>query len=62
MKYVVKVDKQKCIGCGACTNICDNFKMDADKAVPVKKELTEPGCSAEAQDICPVQAITVTKA
>lgn len=56
-----KVDKEKCIGCGACTAIAANtFKMGDDG----KSEVTNPtGDSAEviqqAVDGCPVQAISL---
>lgn len=59
MKYKITVDKEKCIGCGACTNICDNFKMSGDKAQPLKSVVDGLGCNGEAKDICPVEAITV---
>lgn len=57
--YKVKVDKETCVGCGACT-MCENFEMDNDgKARPIKSEVEELGCNKEAEDLCPVQAITV---
>ena len=61
MKYKISVDKVKCIGCGACTNVCDNFKMVQDKAAPVKPVVTDVGCNNEAKDICPVEAISVAE-
>ena len=35
-----KVDKEKCIGCGACISICPKevFELKDDKAVVVKPE------------------------
>jgi len=59
MAFEVSVDKEKCIGCGACTNICDNFKLVNGKANPVKKLVNELGCNGQAKDICPVEAIIV---
>ena len=56
-KIKVEIDKEACIGCGACTT-CDNFEMGDDgKAAAKKTELEEVGCSKEAAEICPVQAI-----
>jgi ferredoxin len=60
-KYSITVDKDTCIGCGACTVACDNFTMDGDKAKPVKAEVEELGCNQEAADGCPVSAIKVVK-
>jgi ferredoxin len=61
MKYKISVDRSKCIGCGACTNMCDNFKLVGEKASPVKPIVTEIGCNNEAKDICPVEAISVVE-
>ncbi|MBW2966416.1 ferredoxin [Candidatus Woesearchaeota archaeon] len=61
MAYKIKVDKEKCIGCGACAAQCDNFEMKEDKAVAKKIEVEELGCNKEAVDICPVEAIIVKK-
>ena len=60
-KYSIEVNKDLCIGCGACTVSCDNFVMDGDKAKPVKSEVDEMGCNQEAADGCPVTAIIITK-
>ena len=61
MKAVV--DKETCIGCGLCPNICPAvFDMDDDgKAVAQKEELNDSvvGKAQEAEDSCPVDAITV---
>jgi ferredoxin len=62
--FKISVDKQLCIGCGACVAQCDNFEMttaDEPKAVAKKSEVEEIGCNQEAVDICPVQAIIIKK-
>ena len=59
----VKVDKDKCIGCGACEAICGSvFKMKSGKAEPKKSEVSgeDEECSKEARDSCPVGAIEVS--
>ena len=57
----VSVDKDACIGCGACTS-CDNFEMGDDgKAQPIKEEVQDGDCNQEAVEICPVQAIKITE-
>jgi len=52
---MVKVDKSKCIGCGACVAVCpEGFEIKGGKA-NVKKNVP---CSLEAIDACPVNAIS----
>lgn len=53
---MVYVDKELCIGCGACANICpEGFEMrDDDKAYAVNRCAD---CIDEAIDACPVDAI-----
>ena len=58
-KYKVEVDKEKCIGCGACAAQCDNFEMDGDKAKPKQAEVDDIGCNKDGADACPVEAISV---
>lgn len=54
------VDKEKCVGCGACVALCKNFKLDSNgKAEPVKAEVSEITCEKEAQENCPVGAIKI---
>ena len=61
MKAVV--DKDVCIGCELCTSICSEvFSMDDDGlAVAIEDELDENliESAKEAEDSCPVEAITV---
>ena len=60
-KYKVKIDRNKCIGCGSCVAICPEvFKIEGAKAI-VKKEETEKKCVEEAAETCPVSCITVKK-
>jgi ferredoxin len=57
----ISVDKEKCIGCGACVAMCPkSFKMVENKAVAVKKEVPKISCENDAAESCPVQAITIT--
>lgn len=57
------VDKDICIGCGACTGICaEVFDMDDDGlAIAIKDELKSEleDSAVEAQDGCPVSAIII---
>ena len=60
-KIKIKIDKNKCIGCGACASACDNFELKQGKAHVKKSEVEEIGCNQEAADICPVEAIQIIK-
>ena len=62
MTYKITVDKEKCLGCGACIAQCDNFELKDDgKAYAKKSEVEEIGCNQEAADVCPVDAIKIKK-
>lgn len=62
MSYKITFEKENCAGCGICTTICDNWKLDDDgKAQPIKTELEEIGCNQDAADACPHQLITISK-
>ena len=55
---MIKVDKKKCIGCGACAATCPEvFEMDKDGKAKVKAQKKIP-CVKEAIDSCPVDAIS----
>ncbi len=55
----IKVDQEKCIGCGACASICpEAFEINSDGKSQVLVESS--GCAQQAADACPVQAITVS--
>ena len=54
---MVKVDKNKCIGCGLCASICPQvFEMKEGKALV--KEAKDLPCVKEAIESCPVEAIS----
>ena len=56
---MVKVDKNKCIGCGLCAGMCpETFHMDLDgKSEVINEAVTD--CAKNAADNCPVEAISV---
>lgn len=59
---MVKVDQDKCIGCGACSATCPEvFEMGDDGKAKVKKgadEKKNAKCIKEAIQNCPVEAIS----
>lgn len=56
---MISVDKNTCIGCGACASLCPaSFAMDDDgKAKAINGEGAE--CAPQAAESCPVQAISL---
>ena len=65
MAYKITLDKDKCIGCGACAAQCpENFEMknDGENKASVKKAKVEDlGCNKDAEEVCPVDAIKISK-
>ena len=57
---MVKIDKEKCIGCGSCSAVCPEvFEMGDDMKAYVKKGAdTSKPCVKEAIDTCPTDAIS----
>ncbi len=57
------VDKETCISCGLCPDICPEiFSMDDDgKAIALDNEIPDElvESAKEAEELCPVEAITV---
>jgi len=55
---MVKIDTEKCIGCGACVSACSEiFKMGDDGKARVKSH-EDSKCIKEAIGVCPVGAIS----
>ncbi|MEL1133851.1 ferredoxin [Desulfitobacterium sp. THU1] len=60
---IAKVNRESCIGCGACESVCPKvFQMDEEGlaiviATPVPQD--EEAGAQEAADGCPVEAITL---
>jgi len=54
---MIKVDKDKCIGCGLCASICEQIFVLEDGKAEVKIQKKLP-CVKEAIESCPVNAIS----
>jgi len=58
---MVKVDKEKCIGCGLCSNLCPQvFELAKDGKARVKERADlekNKECVKEAKEGCPTGAI-----
>ena len=56
----VKVDAEKCIGCGACVSFCpDVFEMNDEGKAVVKAQKSDSCDIEDSPSVCPVGAITV---
>ncbi|MBT3691275.1 ferredoxin [Candidatus Woesearchaeota archaeon] len=55
----VSVDKKKCIGCGSCVALCDNFELIEGKARVKNPNPKTVGCNKKAKDSCPTNAIKI---
>lgn len=57
------VDRETCIGCGLCESICPEvFELDGENIAAVMVDMIPQeaeDAAIEAQDECPVSAITV---
>ena len=57
---MIKIDKEKCIGCGSCSALCEEvFEMRDDGKAHVKDPKSKLPCVKEAKEACPVEAITI---
>ncbi len=56
---MIKIDKEKCIGCGSCEAVCPKvFKLNEETFKSEAIDADNDDCVQEAIDICPTQAIT----
>lgn len=61
----IKIDKEKCIGCGTCVSLCEEvFELSDYGRAQTKKDANfkkNKECIKEAEMACPVQAIIISK-
>ena len=56
----IKVDEEKCIGCGSCASICPKtFEMVEGKARVKASNVKKITCEKDAQESCAVDAISI---
>lgn len=60
----IKIDSEKCIGCGSCQAICPGvFNIDDSSKARLKDGKSEgessEDCVKEAAEVCPVDAIEI---
>ena len=61
----IKLEKEKCIGCGTCWSLCEKFfEAGTDNKSNLKGgvdeiEVEDVGCAQNAADACPVQCIKI---
>lgn len=60
-RFKIIIDREKCIGCGACAAVCDNFTIKKGKSFAKKEIVKEIGCNETAAAGCPVNAITMVE-
>lgn len=60
MAYKLKINKDVCIGCGACASICPkSFEIKDNKAILKKTKIEKLTCEKQAEESCPVNAISI---
>jgi ferredoxin len=57
----IKVDTEKCIGCGTCVSLCNEcFEIKDGKSHPKSEDCKCESCDLkEVASSCPVEAITI---
>lgn len=57
----IKVDQEKCIGCGLCANMCpEAFRLNnKGKSEGISKDNKHKECAKKAEASCPVVAIKI---
>jgi len=55
----ITIDKEACIGCGACESVCEKTFVMKDGKAYVKKQPDKITCEKEAASGCPVNAISI---
>ncbi len=60
MRYTIIYDDTTCRGCGKCTRLCPNWKLNAEgKAYPMNRVLDAIGCNQDVASQCPLHLVTI---
>lgn len=60
----ISIIEEECIGCGACTAVCDNFELNDSNIAVVKNESVDDSELQQNQDAinaCPKECIKMEK-
>lgn len=61
--FKIRVNREKCNGCGLCAKIHPgNWKIMDKKAHVIKIKVTHPGLNIKAMESCPKKAISIIEA
>ncbi|MET9800262.1 ferredoxin [Streptomyces sp. NPDC006368] len=60
MSWTTRIDQELCMGSGICAALApDLFRLDGDRAEPVRQEIPADERAVDAADSCPALAIVV---
>jgi ferredoxin len=57
---MVKIDEQSCIGCGACTDACQQHILYLDGGVCKVSDESKCKSCGDCQNVCPMDAIEIS--
>jgi ferredoxin len=56
-----KIEREKCLRCGACVSVCPVLALELDESGGVKHDRKKCTLCAICSKVCPVRAIEVEK-
>ena len=59
-KYQIRFNRDKCVGCGNCQEVCpENWMLKDGISVALKWELDNVSCNIQAAEECPESCIEI---